>query len=129
MSELAEVHLWGELVGAVAQTGPGAFARFEYNPRFLKSGLEVAPMAMPQSSKVYQFPALALDTFKGLPGLLADCLPDRWGNTLIDAWLATQGRAPGSFGPISDCVISEAAAWEPWSSDPSKARGSARARS
>ncbi len=101
MSELAEVHLWGELVGAVAQTEPDAFARFEYSPRFLKSGLEVAPLMMPLSAAtVYQFPALGLDTFKGLPGLLADSLPDRFGNTLIDAWLATQGRTPGSFGPI-----------------------------
>jgi serine/threonine-protein kinase HipA len=100
MTELAEVHLWGELVGAVAQTEPGAFSRFEYSPRFLKSGLEVSPLMMPLSAKVYQFPALGLDSFKGLPGLLADSLPDRFGNTLIDAWLATQGRAPGSFGPI-----------------------------
>ncbi len=99
MSELAEVRLWGELVGAVDQ-GPSAFARFEYSASFLKSGLEVAPLAMPLSTKVYQFPALSLDTFKGLPGLLADSLPDRFGNTLIDAWLATQGRAPGSFGPV-----------------------------
>ncbi len=100
MSELAEVHLWGELVGAVLQTGPGAFARFEYSPQFLKLGLEIAPLTMPLSAAVYQFPALSWETFKGLPGLLADSLPDRFGNTLIDAWLATQGRAPGSFGPI-----------------------------
>ncbi len=100
MTELAEVHLWGELVGAVVQTEPSAFARFEYNPRFLKSGLEVAPLTMPLSTTVYQFPALGLDSFKRLPGLLADSLPDRFGNTLLDAWLATQGRTPGSFGPI-----------------------------
>ena len=101
MSELAEVRLWGDLVGAVVQTEPGAFARFEYSPRFLKSGLEVAPLMMPLSAAtVYQFPALSWDTFKGLPGLLADSLPDRFGNTLIDAWLATQGRTPESFGPI-----------------------------
>lgn len=100
MSDLAEVHLWGELVGAVAQSGPDSFARFEYSARFLKSGLEVAPLAMPLAATVYQFPALRRDTFKGLPGLLADSLPDRFGNTLIDAWLATQGRAPAGFGPV-----------------------------
>ncbi len=100
MSEIAEVRLWGQLLGAVAQSVPGGFARFEYSPDFLKSGLEVAPLTMPLSGTVYQFPSLELDTFKGLPGLLADSLPDRFGNTLIDAWLATQGRTPGSFGPI-----------------------------
>ena len=100
MSDIAEVHLWGELVGAVVQARSDAFARFEYSPLFLKSGLAVAPLTMPLSSTVYQFPALGRDTFMGLPGLLADSLPDRWGNTLIDAWLATQGRDAASFGPI-----------------------------
>lgn len=100
MSEIAEVHLWGELVGAVVQTSPDTFARFEYSPRFLTLGLEVAPLTMRLSPTVYQFPALSLETFRGLPGLLADSLPDRFGNTLIDVWLATQGRAPHSFGPI-----------------------------
>jgi serine/threonine-protein kinase HipA len=100
VTELAEVLMWGELIGAVAQTGRDAFASFEYNPQFLKSGLQVAPLTMPLSTTVYRFPGLGLDSFKGLPGLLADSLPDRFGNTLIDAWLATQGRAPGSFGSI-----------------------------
>jgi serine/threonine-protein kinase HipA len=76
----------------VVQTEPSAFPRFEYSPRFLKSGLEVAPLTMPLSATVYQFAALGLDTFKGLPGLLADSLPDRFGNTLIDAWLAGSGN-------------------------------------
>lgn len=100
MTDLAQVLLWGRPIGAVAQTGHEAFARFEYDPRFLKSGFEVAPLMMPLSTTVYQFPALGRDSFKGLPGLLADSLPDRFGNTLIDAWLATQGRAPSSFGSI-----------------------------
>jgi serine/threonine-protein kinase HipA len=100
--ELAEVRLWGRLVGAVAlaNASPTPTARFEYNLDFLASRLEVSPLMMPLSSTVYQFPALGQDAFHGLPGLLADSLPDRFGNTLIDAWLATQGRAPGSFGPI-----------------------------
>ena len=100
MTDLAQALLWGRSVGAVVQTGRDAFARFEYDPQFLKSGLEVAPLMMPLATTVYQFPALGRDSFKGLPGLLADSLPDIFGNTLIDAWLATQGRAPGSFGSI-----------------------------
>lgn len=55
---------------------------------------------MPLSDRVYEFPALPRSTFHGLPGLLADSLPDRFGNALIDAWLATQGRTPASFGAV-----------------------------
>ena len=100
MTELAEVRLWGRLVGAVALANTSPTARFEYSADFLASRLEVSPLMMPLSNTVYQFPALGRDAFHGLPGLLADSLPDRFGNTLIDAWLATQGRVPGSFGPI-----------------------------
>ncbi len=100
MIELAEVRLWGRLVGAVALADTSPTARFEYSADFLASHLEVSPIMMPLSNRVYQFPALGREAFHGLPGLLADSLPDRFGNTLIDAWLATQGRSPGSFGPI-----------------------------
>src|SRR5256885_10825181 len=55
---------------------------------------------MPLSTQVYQFPSLPEVSFLGLPGLLADSLPDRFGNVLIDAWLATQGRSPESFNAI-----------------------------
>src|ERR1044071_4621253 len=55
---------------------------------------------MPLSERVYEFPELPRHTFHGLPGMLADSLPDRFGNALIDAWLATQGRSPGSFNAI-----------------------------
>ncbi len=55
---------------------------------------------MPLSERVYEFPTLARNTFHGLPGLLADSLPDKFGNALIDAWLATQGRTAASFGAI-----------------------------
>jgi serine/threonine-protein kinase HipA len=100
VTELAEVRLWGRRLGAVALTDTSPVARFEYSADFLVSGLEVSPLMMPLSNTVYHFPALGRDAFHGLPGLLADSLPDRFGNTLIDAWLATRGRAPGSFGPI-----------------------------
>ena len=100
MMQLAEVRLWGRRVGAVALADGSPVARFEYNREFVRSGLQLSPLMMPLSEGVYQFPTLSFDAFHGLPGLLADSLPDRFGNTLIDAWLATQGRAPGSFGPV-----------------------------
>ena len=100
MSTLAEVRLWGKTIGAVSlQDGEDA-ASFEYDPAFAQSGIEVAPMAMPLSRRVYRFPALSRTTFHGLPGLLADSLPDKFGNALIDAWLASQGRQADSFNAV-----------------------------
>ncbi|MDO8795848.1 MAG: type II toxin-antitoxin system HipA family toxin, partial [Vicinamibacterales bacterium] len=75
-------------------------AAFQFTPAFAESGIQVSPIAMPLSARVYEFPALPRGTFHGLPGLLADSLPDRFGNALIDAWLATEGRSPGSFTAI-----------------------------
>ena len=100
MSTIAEVKLWGRTIGAVALEADASVAAFEYEPAFAASGIEVSPLTMPLSSQVYTFPALSRDTFLGLPGLLADSLPDRFGNALIDAWLATQGRTPDSFNAV-----------------------------
>jgi serine/threonine-protein kinase HipA len=75
-------------------------AAFQFTPAFLTSGIELSPITMPLSSRIYQFPALPEVSFHGLPGLLADSLPDRFGNALIDAWLATQGRGPESFNAV-----------------------------
>ena len=65
-----------------------------------RSGIEVAPFTMPLARTIYRFPALSTTSFKGLPGLLADSLPDDFGNALISAWLARQGRSAASFTPI-----------------------------
>lgn len=100
MSTVAEVKLWGRTIGAVALTDGGIVASFEYDSQFARSGIEIAPLTMPLASTVYRFPALGRDTFHGLPGLLADSLPDKFGNALIDAWLATQGRQPDSFNVV-----------------------------
>jgi serine/threonine-protein kinase HipA len=97
---LAEVRLWGRTIGAVSLEDGGRFAAFQYEPEFAQSGIEVSPIVMPLGDRVYVFPDLPRNTFLGLPGLLADSLPDRFGNTLIDAWLATQGRTPGSFNAV-----------------------------
>ncbi|MCB0056048.1 MAG: type II toxin-antitoxin system HipA family toxin [Halioglobus sp.] len=100
MSTVAEVRLWGRTIGAVALADGEDVAAFEYTADFARSGIEVAPLTMPLSRRVYRFPELPRATFLGLPGLLADSLPDRFGNALIDAWLAAQGRAPDSFNAV-----------------------------
>ena len=100
MTTLAEVQLWGRTIGAVALEDGNAYAAFQYDPAFAQSGIEVSPITLPLSDQVYVFSQLPQKTFRGLPGLLADSLPDRFGDALIDAWLATQGRAPGSFNAV-----------------------------
>ena len=97
---VAEVRLWGRTIGAVSWDEDRGVANFEYDPAFLRSGREVAPLTMPLATGIYSFPALARETFHGLPGLLADSLPDRFGNAVIDAWLAGQGRSPGDFNSV-----------------------------
>ncbi len=97
---IAEVKLWGRTIGAVAWDDEKQVAHFEYHPEFVTSKIEVAPLMMPLSPQIYSFPALTAQTFHGLPGLLADSLPDRFGNALIDAWLAKEGRRPESFNPV-----------------------------
>lgn len=97
---IARVRLWGRVIGAVSLDDGASVARFQYDPDFAGSGIQVSPLRMPLGNQVYSFPALPPQTFHGLPGLLADCLPDKFGNALIDAWLARQGRKPESFTAI-----------------------------
>lgn len=100
MTSEAWVSLWGRKIGAVVLGEGDDIASFEYDSAFAGSGIEVSPLTMPLSTRVYSFPELSRKTFHGLPGLLADSLPDRFGNALIDTWLATQGRSPDSFNAI-----------------------------
>ena len=97
---VAEVRLWGRTIGAVSLQDDASHAAFQYDPAFARSGIELSPITMPLSDQVYVFTELPQKTFHGLPGLLADSLPDRFGNALIDAWLATQGRTPESFNAV-----------------------------
>ena len=97
---IAQVLLWGRTIGAVSMDEGRDYAAFQYDPAFARSGIEISPLAMPLSEQVYEFPALPRNTFHGLPGLLADSLPDKFGNALIDAWLATQGRTAENFGAV-----------------------------
>jgi len=97
---LAAVHLWGRLIGAVSLEEGQAFATFQYDPKFATSGIQIAPIMMPLGTAPYSFPGLPHESFKELPGLLSDSLPDRFGNALIDVWLAKQGRTAGSFNAV-----------------------------
>ena len=92
--------LWGTKIGTVAFDDNSGLGSFEYDPAFLPSGIEVSPIAMPLSRRVYTFPELARQSFHGLPGLLSDSLPDKFGNAVIDAWLRSRGRSPESFNPV-----------------------------
>jgi serine/threonine-protein kinase HipA len=100
MNNDARVVLWGSVVGAITWLEDREVGVFQYAPDFLRSGIQLAPLMMPLGEFPYEFPALARNTFKGLPGLVADSLPDKYGNAIIDAWLASQGRTAASFHPV-----------------------------
>ena len=111
--DTAFINIWGKTAGAVTWDAAQQLAFFEYEPSFLQYGWDLAPLKMPlQQGRIYGFSELrspkdsALDTFKGLPGLLADSLPDNYGNQLINIWLARQGRLPESMNPVEKlCFI------------------------
>ena len=94
-----EVRLWGHTVGAVALDPKLGYYAFEYAPKFVASGIELAPLAMPlaQARDPFVFVALPELTYQRLPALLADALPDDFGNALINAWMASQGVAPSEI--------------------------------
>lgn len=100
----AFVNIWNKRAGAVSWDAETGTASFEYEPAFLKNNWDLAPLKMPlekAEKRIFTFPELSgLPTFKGLPGLLADVLPDKYGNALINAWLARHGRRPDSFNPV-----------------------------
>ncbi len=100
MSDEAEVRLWGSRVGGVLDAPDSSAAIFQYDAEFATSGIELAPLAMPLRTAPYTFPALNPETFHGLPGLLADSLPDRYGSNVMDSWLEGQGRDPGDASAV-----------------------------
>ena len=96
----AKVLLWDSEIGAVSWVEDRRVAVFQYDPSFIRSGIQLSPLMMPLRELPYEFPALSKETFKGLPGLLADSLPDKFGNAVIDTWLASQGRTAASFNSV-----------------------------
>lgn len=101
MVTLAEVYIWDKLVGYVNWNEQLGTAGFEYEPDFVLTGLDLSPLMMPLTSgSIYEFSSNKGDTFMGLPGLLADALPDAYGRALLNSWLAAQGRAEGEANPV-----------------------------
>ncbi len=104
-TETAIIKLWGNTVGALAWLDDRGYAIFEYDPDFLRKGLDISPIHMSldrarQGDATFSFSGLNKETFLGLPGLIADALPDKFGNSIIDAWLARHGRDSASFSPL-----------------------------
>lgn len=96
----AEVKLWGTTIGAVSLDDSQKTALFEYEKSFISSGIQPSPIMMPLKDSPYSFPELSYQSFHGLPGLLADSLPDKFGNELINVWLSKQGRLLDSFNAV-----------------------------
>lgn len=93
MVAVAQVKMFGLTVGSVSWNEQYGIARFEYDPDFVKSGIQPSPILMPtREGRVYSFGDLNSETFKGLPGMLADSLPDTYGRALFDKWLSLTGR-------------------------------------
>lgn len=87
-------------VGAVSFDSDKGVGAFEYDPGFIKKGIELSPIKMPLSTRIFSFPELDFNTFKGLPGLIADSLPDDFGNAVLNAWVAGQGNSPNEITPL-----------------------------
>ncbi|HKL58757.1 MAG TPA: type II toxin-antitoxin system HipA family toxin [Sphaerochaeta sp.] len=100
MNTIAEVRLWNTRIGAVELVPGQNLGVFQFDKDFLASNIEVSPLRMPLSAMPYSFPELSKGTFHGLPGLLADSLPDAFGNAVIQAWLAQQGVQESEFNAI-----------------------------
>lgn len=115
MNNFAAVTIWGKKVGVLFWDITKNVAVFEFDKVFLDSSLDISPIHLPlnkanSNRTVYTFPYLNFETYKGLPGFIADSLPDKFGNQMINAWLAQQGRAIESFNPVERlCYIGKRA--------------------
>ena len=100
MTTLAEVRLWGRTIGAVSLEDDCDTAAFQYTPEFAGSGIEASPITMPLGDSIYPFSGAYTEFISRLARFVSRSLPDKFGKALIDAWLATQGRAPDSFNSV-----------------------------
>ena len=94
------VSLWGRRIGTVSWVAERSIGVFQYDPEFVATGIEISPIVLPVREEPYSFPALNAETFKGLPGMVCDSLPDTFGNSLIDVWLAETGQPREYFNPV-----------------------------
>lgn len=100
MNDTAEVYLWGTRIGIIHQEISKTYAAFEYDANFVESGIELSPIRMPLRKNIYEFPSLSGEPFYGLPGLVADSLPDKFGNAVIEQWLMSMGKTMSEFTAI-----------------------------
>lgn len=100
MINAAKVILWGTTIGYMHIDENKSTVAFEYDADFVDSGIELSPLVMPLSNAVYEFPSLAGTSFYGAPGLVADSLPDKFGNKIIERWLAEEGKSISEFNVI-----------------------------
>jgi len=100
-----KISIWGNMVGAVAWDPQKNHGVMEFSDDFVKLGLDLAPLTMSyeelmRGQRIFTFPALSHETYEGLPGLLADALPDAFGNTVLRGWLRSQDRGSESLTPL-----------------------------
>ena len=100
VKQVINVNYEGNEVGAVSFDTVTGIGAFEYSPTFITKGIELSPIKMPLAMQIYSFPELGHETFKGLPGLVADSLPDDFGNAVLNAWIASQGKSPEEITPL-----------------------------
>jgi serine/threonine-protein kinase HipA len=101
----ATVKIWDQRVGVVLWDEKKQFGSFQFDPLFIKNNWDLSPLMMPlvevkRGNDIFEFSRLNKDTFNGLPGLLSDALPDKYGTTLLNAWLAANGKKPESMNPV-----------------------------
>lgn len=111
MVDVAKVYMFGSPVGTFRWDNRYEVAQFEYDHDFTSLGLEPSPLMMPvREGRIYSFAGLDKETFKGLPGMLADSLPDTYGRALFDKWLALTGHT--STNPIETlCFLGKYSTW------------------
>lgn len=100
MISTAEVYMWGTRIGVLHKEEEKPYASFEYDRDFVKSGIQLSPIMMPLSRRVFEFPNLVGSTFRGVPGLIADSLPDKFGNAVINRWLVSQAKSDNDFNVL-----------------------------
>lgn len=109
---IVDVKLWGRLVGSLVWDAATGMAVFEYDSAFRRNGIELAPLTMPLSlgNRPFSFPTNRTECFKGLPGLIADALPDKFGNQIITEWFTRQGLPVGEITPLERlCYVGQRA--------------------
>ncbi len=95
------VELWGERIGVLSWVEESGYAEFQYEPTFVQNGIDLSPVHLPLSNQVFRFPEhTQSNTFRGLPGFIADSLPEKFGNRLLDTYLAKHGRRLEALNPL-----------------------------